>query len=89
MIRHDRAEEITLEGLVAELDSYLPADLKNQHVRYSMSEPTMSAPTGPGTLSGFHAKIAEVFRLGQSAGWDKAVNTVIALGGLSDGDTPL
>lgn len=53
-----------LEELVAELDAYLPASVQNQAL-------VKEAPTGDGTLAGFHAKIAEVFRLGESVGWDK------------------
>ncbi len=50
--------------LVAELDEYLPAAVRNQHL-------APHGPTGPGTLAGFHAKIAEVFQLGRSIGWDE------------------
>ena len=54
-----------LEQLVAELDSYLPAALKNQAL-------SPAGGTGPGTLRGFHATVAEVFALGRSAGYDEA-----------------
>lgn len=50
--------------LVAELDCYLPAAIRSQGLR-------PDGPTGPGTLKGFHAKIAEVFQLGRGVGWDE------------------
>jgi hypothetical protein len=56
--------ENRLTKLAAELDEYLPAAIKNQALRDD-------GPSGPGTLKGFHAKIAEVYRLGMSIGWDK------------------
>lgn len=54
-----------LNKLVAELDVYLPAATQSQAL-------LKDGPIGPGTLKGFHAKIAEVLRLGMSAGWEKA-----------------
>lgn len=54
-----------LETLMAELDAYLPASLQNQAL-------LADGPTGDGTLKGFHAKVAEVFRFGMGVGYDKA-----------------
>jgi len=48
-----------------ELEGYLPAGLQNQAL-YA------DGPAGPGTLKGFHAKVAEVFQLGRSVGYDEA-----------------
>jgi hypothetical protein len=74
-MNNDDAESEPLNKLVAELDAYLPAATRDQ-VPYSFANAgpfsTGAAPFGPGTLKGFHAKIAEVLRLGMSIGWEKA-----------------
>jgi hypothetical protein len=53
-----------LEELVNELQEYLPATLRNQDLR-------PGAPTGVGTLRGFHAKVNEVFQRGRMAGCEE------------------
>lgn len=57
-------EPDALSALVGELETYLPASLVNQGLH-------PHPPVGPGTLRGFRAKIAEVFQLGRSVGWDE------------------
>jgi hypothetical protein len=56
-----------LEALMDELDGYLTAGVKNQGLR-------PGGPTGTGTLRGFHAKVAEVFQLGRSVGYDECMS---------------
>lgn len=58
-----------LEELVTELESYLPAALKNQ-----ANVPNDKRPHGPGSLTGFRSKCAEVFRLGQSIGYEECMD---------------
>jgi hypothetical protein len=53
-----------LHDLVVELEEYLPAATKNQAL-------SANPPRGKGTLSGFRAKVSEVFGLGRSVGYEE------------------
>lgn len=66
MADNEEANLSRFSELMGELDAYLPAATQNQAL-------LADGPTGVGTLKGFHAKVAEVFRLGQGVGWDKAM----------------